>query len=267
VTEYRWDETWHRLRDWTNGQAPSERLAAQVLLSEGFESLDPSHPLGGRDLGKDALCRKNGRLWVMGVYFPHRQQTLKEIQNKFQSDAEGARRNDAFGFAFVTNQELTLSERETLTSLSLGQIEIYHLERLTAILDNPGMESVRKQFLGIDCAEQSRGGRGGDAKVGGHGTAVGGSGGAGGVGGSGGDGGRAEVNGDGFAVGGEGGEAGHADRGGRGGRGPLEILGAPNRQLADGTWLWDFGRGGDGGTPGGATPKSTPKDSDDDSGF
>ena len=27
----RWDETWCRLRDWTNGQGPSERLAAQFL--------------------------------------------------------------------------------------------------------------------------------------------------------------------------------------------------------------------------------------------
>ena len=50
----RWDETWHRLRDWTNGQGPSERLAGLVLLSERFTDLDPSHPLGGRDGGKDA---------------------------------------------------------------------------------------------------------------------------------------------------------------------------------------------------------------------
>jgi len=31
----RWDETWHRLLEWTNGQAQSERLAAQILISEG----------------------------------------------------------------------------------------------------------------------------------------------------------------------------------------------------------------------------------------
>ena len=39
----RWDETWHRLLDWTSGQAPSERLSAQVLLADGFSCLDPSH--------------------------------------------------------------------------------------------------------------------------------------------------------------------------------------------------------------------------------
>lgn len=45
------DETWHRLRDWTYGSAPSERLAAQILHHEGFEAIDPSHPLGGKDGG------------------------------------------------------------------------------------------------------------------------------------------------------------------------------------------------------------------------
>jgi hypothetical protein len=66
----RWDETWHRLRDWTNGQAPSERLAAQILLSDGFVGLDPSHPLGGKDGTKDAIAHKDGKRWLMAVYFP-----------------------------------------------------------------------------------------------------------------------------------------------------------------------------------------------------
>ncbi len=48
------DETWHRLREWTKGQTPSERLAAQILIHEGLIDLDPSHPLGGKDGGKDA---------------------------------------------------------------------------------------------------------------------------------------------------------------------------------------------------------------------
>jgi hypothetical protein len=47
-------------------------------------------------------------------------------------------------------------------------------------------------------------------------------------------------------MGGEGGEAGQHHRGGRGGRSPLELLGMKNEQLPDGTWLWDYGRGGDG---------------------
>mgnify|MGYP003641114423 CR=1 FL=1 len=97
----------------------------------------------------------------------------------------------------------------------------------------------------------SRGGSGGHARVAGSGIAIGGAGGNAGVpgAGKGGDGGNAELEGDGFALGGEGGEAGQADRGGRGGRSPLKVLGVPNQQLTDGSWLWDKGRAGDGASP------------------
>ena len=56
----RFDETWHRLLDWTQGQAPSERLAALLLNEEGYDVIDPSHPLGGKDEGADAdaTCSK-----------------------------------------------------------------------------------------------------------------------------------------------------------------------------------------------------------------
>ncbi len=90
------------------------------------------------------------------------------------------------------------------------------------------------------------GGRGGSATVGGNGTAIGGSGGNGGVGGTGGDGGSGHVKGDGIVLGGEGGEAGQLCKGGKGGRSPVEAHDLPNRQLPDGSWLWDYGRGGDG---------------------
>ncbi len=99
--------------------------------------------------------------------------------------------------------------------------------------------------------KNSGGGRGGNAKVNGaNSTAIGGLGGGGGLYGKGGDGGSAEVVGNnGFSMGGEGGEAGQLDRGGRGGRSPMEILGIKNTQLPDGTFLWDYGRGGNGSGP------------------
>ncbi|WP_449416601.1 hypothetical protein [Phormidium nigroviride] len=151
----RWDETFHRLREWTNGQAPSERLAAQILLHEDYQDLDPSHPLGGRDGTKDAVCKKNGKEWLMAVYFPRGQQNFGNIKKKFHDDLKGVKSNKADALAFVTNQELLLSEREELRQAAQPiPVELFHLERITAILDKPEMNGVRKQFLQIDFKDE-----------------------------------------------------------------------------------------------------------------
>jgi hypothetical protein len=112
----RFDETRHLLLEWTMEQAPSERMAALILDEEGFESIDPAHPLGGRDGGADALVQKDGEPWVMAVYFPRGQQSIKEITDKLTSDVEKAKskKPKPVGVAFVTNQELRLAEREEL---------------------------------------------------------------------------------------------------------------------------------------------------------
>jgi tetratricopeptide (TPR) repeat protein len=145
----RWDETWHRLSEWTSGQGASERLAAQLLLDDGFTRLDPSHPLGGRDGKKDAIAWRDDQKWIMAVYFPRGRKPVREIRSKFLGDAQGVVVNGATGIAFVTNQELTLTEREGLQGSVAHNVEIYHLERITTILDKPSMQSVRSQFLGI----------------------------------------------------------------------------------------------------------------------
>jgi len=149
----RWDETWHRLQQWTDGQGPSERLAAQVLLDQGFTDLDPSHPLGGRDGAADALARHGGKRWVMAVYFPRGQQGFKEIKDKFLDDFKGVETNEAEAFAFVTNQELRRAERrELMTAIGIS-VAIFHLERLVAVLDQPRMHGVRRQYLGISAPD------------------------------------------------------------------------------------------------------------------
>lgn len=245
MTYPRWDETWHRLLQWTNGQGRSERLAAQILLHEGFESIDPSHPLGGPDGGQDATCIRAGSRWTMAVYFPRNQQDFKDIAAKFKSDLEKARRSESEGIAFVTNQELRLAERQTLNSLWEGGVELFHLERITTILDNPQMTSVRDQFLGSfgEDGQQGRGGAGGGGVIEGDGgMIIGGRGGLGGVSGRGGDGGSGFVRGnDAIIIGGDGGDASGWDgRGGRGARSPMERNGGH-------TSLWRFGKGGAGG--------------------
>jgi hypothetical protein len=154
MASHRWDETWHRLRSWTSGQGPSERLAAQILLSEGYTDLDPSHPLGGKDGGKDAVTRKDGQWCLMAVYFPRGQENFPTIRQKFLDDLSGVTANNADKMVFVTNQELKLAEREALKKAAEPvPVELYHLERITTILDKPEMAGVRKQFLGIDISE------------------------------------------------------------------------------------------------------------------
>lgn len=154
MANIRWDETWHRLHEWTNGQAPSERLAAQLLLAEGYTSVDPSHPLGGRDGVKDALCVKAAQKWVMAVYFPRGPQSFKSVKKKLIGDLAGVHTNGAHGLAFVTNQEFTLGQRAQLSKVaSPVALDLFHLERVTALLDDVRNAALRKQFLGIDYLE------------------------------------------------------------------------------------------------------------------
>lgn len=93
--------------------------------------------------------QRGGEKWIMAVYFPRGQRPFAKIKSKFKSDIAGALKNGACGVAFVTNQELTLSERQDLLDNTQVPCEIYHIERLIAILDQPSMERVRAQFLGI----------------------------------------------------------------------------------------------------------------------
>lgn len=119
-----------------------------------YTGLDPSHPLGGKDGTKDAVAEKDGKRWLMAVYFPRSQQAFKHIKRKFRDDLSGVTSNKADALAFVTNQELKLAEREALRKAAGSvPVELYHLERITAILDTPAMAGVRKQFLAIDFSE------------------------------------------------------------------------------------------------------------------
>ena len=150
-------ETWHRLLEWDKGQASAERLAAVVLLSDGFRNIDPSHPLGGRDGLKDMILTNNGTKWVGAVYFPRGQQCFTDIKSKFNHDLEGVKQNNANGIVFVTNQELRLSERKELTEIDEDiDVQIYHLERLAALLNSPTNYGVRMEFLEIEMSKEEQ---------------------------------------------------------------------------------------------------------------
>lgn len=151
-------ETWNRLRVWDKEQSPSEKLAAQILFSEKYESIDPSHPLGGPDGLKDILCVKDGKKYIAACYFPREQQNFSALKKKFESDLIGVETNKADGIAFVTNQELTLGEREVLLDLMADdkQLDLFHLERIAAILNAPINYGTRLEFLDIEMTKEEQ---------------------------------------------------------------------------------------------------------------
>ena len=142
------DETWCRLQEWTKGQKASERLACTILQSEGY-AVDPSHPLGGKDRGKDLLCKKDDLTLVGAAYFPRGQQTFKAIKKKFTDDLQGVAKHNAGGLVFVTNQELSLGERRLLERVIKDDavVELYHLERLASLLNTPKNYGIRFEYL------------------------------------------------------------------------------------------------------------------------
>lgn len=150
-------ETFARLRDWSHGQAPAERLAAQLLRVEGFTSIDPSHPLGGPDGLKDVMCKRDGIKWIGAAYFPRSQQSFNAIADKFMQDLTGAETNQVDGFAFITNQELRLGERDQLKKSADGiEVELLHLERVASILDSPQCYGIRLEFLDIEMTKEEQ---------------------------------------------------------------------------------------------------------------
>ncbi|MDR3417917.1 MAG: hypothetical protein P4L83_17225 [Nevskia sp.] len=144
-------------------------------------------------------------------------------------------------FIFVGIPELLswVSSKEAAKHSSFGDAREKSSEGRTSEEPKPETAALLKS----PPSTPGQGGKGGDTKVfGSNGIAVGGP------GGKGGDGGGGEAHGDNAKVfGSEGGQAGQAGgQGGRGGRSGAElVVGVPNRQLLDGTWLWDYSRGRD----------------------
>lgn len=249
VIRDRWDETWLRLRERTSGQAQSERLAAQILDFDGYTAIDPVHPLGGRDGGADILCKRDGLQCLAAVYFPMGLHGFREVKKKFLGDFQKAiSQQPPIGrFVFITNQQISRPERKVLRDAAAVveqgiEVQLYHIENITVILDSYRMRDARRRFLGIeDGPDSATSGRGGDAHaIGADSIAMGGHAGRSGEG-PGGDGGHSVATGEGsVSIGGNGGDAARPGGiGGRGARGPTERITFPSN-------MWGRGRGGRG---------------------
>ena len=65
--------------------------------------------------------------------------------------------NNAEGLAFVTNQELRLRERKMLSELALDiDVQIYHLERISSLLNTPSFYGIRMEFLEIEMSKEEQ---------------------------------------------------------------------------------------------------------------
>lgn len=154
--------TRNALINWGNGSAEGEYLAAAILLIEDYESVDPSHPQGGPDLGKDLKCQKEGLIFVGACYFPpdSTQKKFTDLRNKFKADLKGVKKHGPDGFLFLTNMKVSLKERKTLEALAqkdrLKVCNIYHLEKIRALLDSPLGYGAREKFLAIVMSDSER---------------------------------------------------------------------------------------------------------------
>ncbi len=145
------------LKDWRFGQTQAERLVCDLLHVEGFESVDPQHPLGGPDGTKDLVCSRDGVRWIAAAYFPSTLPSFADIKSKFSHDLAGLSKNNATGFAFFLNQYLTIGQREELIKLAgAAPTEIYHLERVRGLLDAPKGCGLRLQYLRIPMSEEEQ---------------------------------------------------------------------------------------------------------------
>jgi hypothetical protein len=145
------------LLNWSDSQKASERLAASLLAASGYSSIDPAHPLGGRDRLKDAVCVKDGKRWLAAVYFPRGQKSLTQTLTKFKHDLRGVRAGEARCFAFVTNQYLTLAQRKAIAAAASGiEVDLLHLERIAGVLNTPANYGTRLDFLDIEMSKEEQ---------------------------------------------------------------------------------------------------------------
>ncbi|MFT3733653.1 MAG: hypothetical protein QM776_01225 [Rhodocyclaceae bacterium] len=128
-----------------------------MLAAEGYDTVDPTHPLGGPDGGKDIVCKREDETCIVSIYFPRGQKDYAEISAKFRSDFEKTKSSGSAGFVFFTNQELTLGERAKLEDIAEGRwVDIYHLERIASCLDTPNGYGLRLEFLQIEMTREEQ---------------------------------------------------------------------------------------------------------------
>lgn len=147
------------LANWEDGSGNAERLCSDLLRLDDFEDIDPQHPLGGPDGGKDILCSKRANTFVAAAHFPTQSIKFAETQKKFRDDLEASLNHKRDGFIFLTNQRLSVGERSILEQVAASKGKrclIYHRERLRVMLDSPSGYGLRLRHLGVAMSHEEQ---------------------------------------------------------------------------------------------------------------
>ena len=148
----------------TNQLHREQMCLAILAIDKRFSDVRPRHPRGGPDGGRDieAVFRNEQRACA-AVGFVNQandsEEQKKTIRKKFQADLQSALSVDPKPevFFFLTNLNLTLTEKELLVSEGkvngFAYCEIMDRERLRISLDSPDGFSIRFQYLGLPLSE------------------------------------------------------------------------------------------------------------------
>ncbi len=159
-------ETDERLKSYLDtNQLARERLCLAVLaIDKRFSNVKPRHPRGGPD-GKrdiDATFQHSHKAFGAVGFLnqandsdEHRKRAIDKFQDDL--DAALAAEPDLKVFVFLTNVNLTISEKDGMVSLAhekgISECEILDRERIRIVLDSPDGFSIRFQYLNIPLSE------------------------------------------------------------------------------------------------------------------
>lgn len=162
-------QTDERLKSYLDtNQLHREQMCGAILaIDKRFSDVQPRHPRGGPDGGRDIEAIFRGDQITFGaVGFVNQANDSKEhkktIKEKFFSDLKSAISSDIkpSTFVFFTNINLTISEKELLIDEAkkhqIIHCEILDRERLRISLDSPDGFSIRFQYLNITLSEEEQ---------------------------------------------------------------------------------------------------------------
>ena len=146
-------------------QLSRERLCLAVLaLDKRFTEVNPRHPRGGPDGGRDieAVFRQEQRVFGAVGFVNQANDSAEQkkiIRKKFEEDLNSAlaAAPKPEVFVFLTNVNLTIGEKNELVSKAkakrLEHAEIFDRERIRIALDSPDGFAARFQYLDISMSE------------------------------------------------------------------------------------------------------------------